>query len=36
VKFGVNFINSRPGTTVDTPARWAGTVEALGYDLLMV
>jgi alkanesulfonate monooxygenase SsuD/methylene tetrahydromethanopterin reductase-like flavin-dependent oxidoreductase (luciferase family) len=36
VKFGVNFINSGPGTTADTAARWAGTVEALGYDLLMV
>jgi probable F420-dependent oxidoreductase len=36
VKFGVNCINSGPGTTADTAARWARTVEALGYDLLMV
>jgi probable F420-dependent oxidoreductase len=36
VKFGINCINSGPGTTVDTVARWARTVEALGYDLLMV
>ncbi len=36
MKFGVNCINSGPGTTVDTAARWARTVEALGYDLLMV
>ncbi|HEU0304247.1 MAG TPA: TIGR03619 family F420-dependent LLM class oxidoreductase [Gaiellaceae bacterium] len=36
MKFGINFINSGPGTTADTAARWAGTVEALGYDLLMV
>jgi alkanesulfonate monooxygenase SsuD/methylene tetrahydromethanopterin reductase-like flavin-dependent oxidoreductase (luciferase family) len=36
VKFGVNFINSGPGTTADTAARWAGTGEAVGYDLLMV
>jgi alkanesulfonate monooxygenase SsuD/methylene tetrahydromethanopterin reductase-like flavin-dependent oxidoreductase (luciferase family) len=36
VKFGVNCINSGPGTTVDTAARWARTVETLGYDLLMV
>lgn len=36
MKFGVNCINSGPGTTVDTTARWARTVEALGYDLLMV
>jgi hypothetical protein len=36
VKFGVNCINSGPGTTVETVTRWARTVEALGYDLLMV
>jgi probable F420-dependent oxidoreductase len=36
MKFGVNFINSGPGTTADTAMRWAGTVEGLGYDLLMV
>jgi probable F420-dependent oxidoreductase len=36
VKFGVNCINSGPGTTADTLARWAQTAEALGFDLLMV
>jgi probable F420-dependent oxidoreductase len=36
VKFGLNCINSGPGTTAETLARWAGTAEALGYDLLMV
>jgi probable F420-dependent oxidoreductase len=36
MRFGVNFINSGPGTTAATAARWAETVEALGYDLLMV
>ena len=36
MKFGVNCINSGPGTTSDTLARWARTAEALGFDLLMV
>ena len=36
MRFGVNFINSGPGTSADTLERWARTAEALGYDLLMV
>jgi probable F420-dependent oxidoreductase len=36
VRLGVNCINSGPGTTAATLARWAGTAEALGFDLLMV
>jgi hypothetical protein len=30
VKLGVTVINSGPGTTADTLARWAGTAEHLG------
>jgi probable F420-dependent oxidoreductase len=36
VKFGVNLIHSGPGTSAETLARWAQTVEGLGYDLLML
>jgi len=36
VRLGVNVPNFGPGTSPDTLARWAQTVEGLGFDLLMV
>jgi alkanesulfonate monooxygenase SsuD/methylene tetrahydromethanopterin reductase-like flavin-dependent oxidoreductase (luciferase family) len=36
VRLGVNVPNFGPGTNRDTLARWAQTVEGLGFDLLMV
>jgi alkanesulfonate monooxygenase SsuD/methylene tetrahydromethanopterin reductase-like flavin-dependent oxidoreductase (luciferase family) len=36
VRLGVNVPNFGPGTSPATLARWAQTVEGLGFDLLMV
>ncbi|MDH6132753.1 alkanesulfonate monooxygenase SsuD/methylene tetrahydromethanopterin reductase-like flavin-dependent oxidoreductase (luciferase family) [Kitasatospora sp. MAA4] len=36
MRIGVNVPNFGPGTTPDNLARWAKTVEGLGFDLLMV
>ena len=36
MRLGVNVPNFGPGTNRDTLARWAQTVEGLGFDLLMV
>ena len=36
MRLGVNVPNFGPGTSPDTLARWAQTVEGLGFDLLMV
>ena len=36
MRLGVNVPNFGPGTRPDTLARWAQTVEGLGFDLLMV
>ncbi|MFI6508947.1 LLM class flavin-dependent oxidoreductase [Streptosporangium sp. NPDC050855] len=36
MRIGVNVPNFGPGTDPDVLRRWARTVEALGYDLLMI
>ncbi len=36
MEIGVNVPNFGPGTDPGRPARWARTVEGLGFDLLMV
>ncbi|MGC5012241.1 LLM class flavin-dependent oxidoreductase [Streptosporangium sp. DT93] len=36
MRLGVNVPNFGPGTGPDVLRRWARTVEALGYDLLMI
>ncbi|MCS0605867.1 LLM class flavin-dependent oxidoreductase [Streptomyces sp. LP11] len=36
MRIGVNVPNFGPGTNPDNLARWAGTAEGLGFDLLML
>src|SRR3954453_11002548 len=36
MRIGVNIPNFGPGTDPDVLGRWARTVEALGFDLLMI
>ena len=36
MRFGVNILNFGPGVSPDALARWATTVESLGYHSIMI